>query len=180
MAKKNKLKIKPENFILVFTILLGIASTCMIFLNAFTLTITVEGALGDIIGAIGGNPTSTQTYTGLQSAFGYNEKIEGTNILTEHLSPNFLVIVGFLLPIIAIFSSIIFSDTKKLIYISAITYIISSICIFLAVLTMQNTILIYEKGSYELAMGTGVILSGIFSALAGFILLFKNKILEYI
>ena len=173
MKKIKEIKITPMGLIYGIITLLGLASACMIFLNAFNITVTFDLGLF-------GKSVKTYNYTGVQSAFGYIERVEESNILVEHLTFNLLVFLGFLLPILAVVATLLFKNNKKLSVVGILLFIASAIMVFLSINSMPNSIVNYDEKYYSVSVGIGVILSGIFSALAGVILFFKTFLLSII
>lgn len=154
MAKKKSKKSNVSKILLVVALLLGVASVCMLFVPSVKW--------GDT------------TFTGLQTAFGYEKEIDAivTTLKTRYFEFSFMNLLTFVLAlvgtIISLLNCLSNKPSKVFGFVGAVAFIVSAVFFFLApqfaipVVLGQNA-----KGSVELTLAIGSILGGVFSGIAG-------------
>ena len=156
MAKKFKFSV--GKLVVCLAAALGVAAFFMMFAPA------VKGS-GKIIG-------TEPNFSGFQVVFGYSEND------TAILSFNFLAFLGlFVLPIAGVVCACFafFSGKQTFAYVSAVLFIVGAVLAFLTVATFKSGVVMgsyYDL--YNWGLGVGAILSGVFGALAGCILVVKE------
>lgn len=150
---KDKLTLK--NLLYAFAVVLGIVSILMMFLTAFTATVSA------------GVASTTTNYTGVQATFGYSETV--LNNTVEILAFSFMNFLPYLLllagVVLALLKFLGVLKSKVVDYVLIALFVVSAVLFFFApnmvVYADDATKKIFEATT--IGLGVGPILSAVFA-----------------
>ena len=161
MAKKNLKYYIPGAIALV----LGIATFCMMFLDAVKYT-------ADLV-----ITSASYSYTGAQLAFGYSESVG--SVSTEILSFNIFALLAYLLPLIGGVLALLLKN-------GLLTKVLTTACFVVGAVLLFSIVGYAKMGMSEAqqtlvenmnnAMGVGAIIAAILSIIGAVVCFFKGTI----